>query len=91
MSDTSQGEGWWQASDLKWYPPKLHSDAADRDRYPSPAPPAEPPDTARLGPGETAVLGTCLKVPVAEVDSLVIRLEDGFSIDDKGVLYDAVQ
>jgi hypothetical protein len=44
-----------------------------------------------LGPGETAVLGTCLEVPVAEVDSLVIRLEDGFSFDDKGVLYDAVQ
>lgn len=21
MSDTSQGEGWWQASDGKWYPP----------------------------------------------------------------------
>lgn len=21
MSDTPQGEGWWQASDLKWYPP----------------------------------------------------------------------
>ena len=24
MSDTSQGEGWWQASDLKWYPPETH-------------------------------------------------------------------
>lgn len=23
MSDTSQGEGWWQASDGKWYPPDL--------------------------------------------------------------------
>lgn len=23
MSETSQGEGWWQASDLKWYPPAL--------------------------------------------------------------------
>lgn len=22
MSDTSQGEGWWQASDGKWYPPE---------------------------------------------------------------------
>src|SRR3954469_2126688 len=22
MSDTSQGEGWWQASDGKWYPPQ---------------------------------------------------------------------
>jgi len=23
MSDVSQGSGWWQASDLKWYPPEL--------------------------------------------------------------------
>ncbi len=22
MSDTSQGEGWWLASDGKWYPPQ---------------------------------------------------------------------
>lgn len=36
MSDTSQGTGWWQASDLKWYPPELYptdwqpiDDAAD--------------------------------------------------------------
>ena len=26
MSDTSQGEGWWQASDGKWYAPELHPD-----------------------------------------------------------------
>lgn len=24
MSDTSQGHGWWQASDGKWYPPEAH-------------------------------------------------------------------
>lgn len=24
MSDTSQGPGWWQASDHKWYPPESH-------------------------------------------------------------------
>lgn len=24
MSDTSQGPGWWQASDQKWYAPELH-------------------------------------------------------------------
>ncbi len=22
MSDTSMGQGWWQASDGKWYPPR---------------------------------------------------------------------
>jgi TM2 domain-containing membrane protein YozV len=36
MSDTSQGEGWWQASDGKWYPPEQAATA-------TPAEPAEPP------------------------------------------------
>lgn len=26
MSDTSQGDGWWQASDGKWYAPEQHPD-----------------------------------------------------------------
>jgi len=34
MSDVGQGEGWWVASDGKWYPPELH---------PSYAPPPPPP------------------------------------------------
>jgi hypothetical protein len=37
-SDQPQGEGWWQASDGRWYAPELH---------PSARPPASPP------PGET--------------------------------------
>lgn len=24
MSDVSQGDGWWQGPDLKWYPPASH-------------------------------------------------------------------
>ncbi len=32
MSDTSQGEGWWLASDGKWYPPTAS---------PAPAPPGQ--------------------------------------------------
>jgi hypothetical protein len=39
MSDESQGPGWWQASDLKWYPPELHSD----DEALPPPPPDRPP------------------------------------------------
>jgi hypothetical protein len=35
MSDISQGPGWWQASDRKWYPPERHSDYV--------APPPPPP------------------------------------------------
>lgn len=34
MSDTSQGPGWWQASDGKWYPPEAATPTA---------PPAGPP------------------------------------------------
>ena len=37
MSDTSQGPGWWQASDGKWYRPESHPD------YVPPAPPPPPP------------------------------------------------
>lgn len=28
MSDVSQGPGWWEASDGKWYPPEQHPDYA---------------------------------------------------------------
>jgi serine/threonine kinase PknH len=47
MSDESQGPGWWQASDLKWYPPELHS-----DDEPLPPPPHDrpPPEVAAPPP-----------------------------------------
>ena len=46
MSDVSQGSGWWQASDLKWYPPELHAD------YVAPLPPVTPtlPPPPKLPP-----------------------------------------
>ena len=31
MSDTSQGEGWWQASDGKWYPPESHPEQTEEE------------------------------------------------------------
>jgi hypothetical protein len=37
MADQSGGEGWWIASDGKWYPPELHPD------YRPPAAPVAPP------------------------------------------------
>ena len=44
MSDASQGPGWWQASDGKWYPPESHPSAmtnpAPADPGPRPPPPA---------------------------------------------------
>lgn len=46
MSDSSQGEGWWIASDGKWYPPESHPDAvaaAPPAYEPPPQPSYEPP------------------------------------------------
>jgi hypothetical protein len=56
VSDTSQGPGWWIASDGKWYPPDpATSGAATADPAPAAAapPPAPPPAAAPAG-GATA-------------------------------------
>ena len=37
MSDCRRELGWWQASDLKWYPPELHPDYVP----PLPSPPTD--------------------------------------------------
>lgn len=50
MSDTSQGHGWWLASDGRWYPPELHPDR--RPPAPSSPPPGVAPEAATGGPGE---------------------------------------
>ena len=45
MSDTSQGEGWWVASDGKWYAPEAATEApiaAPAPMAPAPAPAAGP-------------------------------------------------
>lgn len=51
MSDSSQGPGWWIASDGKWYPPESATP-------PPPAPPAPPaapvPPTPSAPPSPTA-------------------------------------
>ncbi|MCL4448270.1 MAG: DUF4282 domain-containing protein [Actinobacteria bacterium] len=33
MSDVSQGPGWWQAADGKWYPPEAHPDPGYSQKY----------------------------------------------------------
>jgi PknH-like extracellular domain len=47
MSDMSQGDGWWQASDLKWYPPEKRPDPAalppPPDQQPQRPSPGQPP------------------------------------------------
>jgi hypothetical protein len=47
MTDVSRGPGWWQASDLKWYPPEQHPN------YEAP-PPVPPPRPAEWPPSEIA-------------------------------------
>ena len=43
MSDTSQGPGWWVASDGKWYKPESHPDYVPPPPPPSPPPPDSTP------------------------------------------------
>jgi len=49
MSDTSQGPGWWQASDGKWYPPEQSPGAAPQ--------PAQQPAGGRLDVGAALSYG----------------------------------
>ncbi len=55
MSDTSQGEGWWLASDGKWYPPESAPPPPINAYGTSPQVPLTTPQTA-LSPKEQARL-----------------------------------
>ena len=46
-ADASQGEGWWQASDGKWYPPQTASPSIP------PPPPPQTPSSPPFGFGHT--------------------------------------
>lgn len=46
MSDISQGSGWWQASDGRWYPPQDAVVTGAAPPPPPPAPPLPPPPSA---------------------------------------------
>lgn len=48
MSDRPLGEGWWVASDGKWYAPELHP-ARQRAAPPPPAPASPPPAPVAVG------------------------------------------
>jgi hypothetical protein len=47
MSDGPQGPGWWEASDLKWYPPERHP---NYEAPPPPPPPKLPPPSSWVQP-----------------------------------------
>lgn len=58
MSDFSQGEGWWQASDGKWYPPET---APPGFAAPAPVPMAAP-TTAKSGLGTGPIVAIVVAV-----------------------------
>lgn len=56
MSDTSQGPGWWQASDGKWYPPEQAAPAAAPTAPPGPGA-GGPPGPAFGAAGQAPAYG----------------------------------
>ena len=51
MTDGPQGPGWWQAADLKWYPPEKRPD-------PAPLPPPPTADAAQQRPADSTLAAT---------------------------------
>ena len=88
MSDTSQGTGWWLASDGKWYAPDRHPDPAYRSRFqltlppptlPPPVPQSAAAFVAKLKGGKQLTLGVNVKhvTPEATRELLGRPREDG--------------
>lgn len=68
MSETSQGPGWWLASDGKWYPPQV---------WPPPAPPSNvqaPPSTEPTSSRNTWLIVLAVAVGVIAVVVVVIAV-----------------
>ncbi len=66
MSDTSQGPGWWLASDGKWFSPELHPDA----QLPPPAPEESPEESEDAGVGQ---FGDGIAKPLYEFRASLLR------------------
>ena len=78
MSDTSQGEGWWQASDGKWYPPQQAE--ATLPPPPPSAPGTSPTQSEDSQTRETAttalmcgIVGLCISwIPLVGLAGLIL-------------------
>ena len=89
MSDGPQGEGWWQASDGKWYPPST-APATPPEAPTSPTPASTPPDPFAPGggspppagavPGPAATGGGGGKLALVGILALVVGLLVGGGI-----------
>ena len=80
MSDVSQGQGWWQASDGKWYAPPSSAGgwqqtATPPSPYPPPGPrPAFQPRTEGTATAAlvTAIVGLPLCAPIGGIIALIL-------------------
>jgi hypothetical protein len=64
MSDQSQGPGWWQASDGKWYAPELHP-----DYRPAVPPPPQVPTSPQPPAGQPLGGWTPAQGPIGQISS----------------------
>jgi hypothetical protein len=65
-----EGPGWWQASDLKWYPPEQHSDYVappPPDGQPQRPPPVQPPGSGPPQRSRTSIAIMPIIIGVAVV------------------------
>lgn len=92
MSDASQGHGWWEASDSKWYPPEDHPDYVD----PRPPPPkriSANEDLGQAGNNEAssekvapASSGSLSQTDAVKTDSTLSALVFGFWVSSAGTI-----
>ena len=62
MSDTSQGPGWWRASDGRWYPPEQQP--GDAPPAPTPSGPSAPSGSPRRVPWWMVAVGAFVAVVI---------------------------
>lgn len=102
MSDTSRGEGWWKASDGKWYPPEQHPQHAaaghQAGAQPPPAGGAQPPgggapaaagSAGGAGAGRIALGVVLALVLVVGAVVVVLQVSDDSAAADTVVLEEA--
>jgi hypothetical protein len=79
MSDTSQGERWWLASDGKWYPPESAT-------HLPPPPPPPPPSAPELEPTAPSLIAPNVPLP-PDVATSVADIPDPTAPDPNRPIY----
>jgi hypothetical protein len=84
MSDVSQGQGWWQASDGKWYPPQAAAPPQGYWAPPAYGAPAAGTDGMAIGSLITGIVGVTLCPLVGSVLALVFGYSSRRRIRESG-------